>query len=112
MTQPLLPEFRHLFQASEVEVSLTVTAATLGVAVAAPLIGTLADRLGRKRVIVASAYLLAVTTLLAATAGSLRTLIFWRFLEGVCTPGVFAVTVAYIQEEWAGGGAGSATAAY
>ena len=28
------------------------------------------------------------------------------------TPGVFAVTVAYIQEEWAGEGAGSATAAY
>lgn len=112
MTQPLLPEFEILFNASEVAVSLTVTAATLGVAVAAPLIGTVADRLGRKRVIIWSAGLLGVSTVLAATANDLPTLLVWRFIEGIFTPGVFAVTVAYIQEEWAGKGAGGATAAY
>ncbi|MBC7928226.1 MAG: MFS transporter [Bryobacteraceae bacterium] len=111
-TQPLLPEFIRIFEASKVAVSLTVTAATLGVALAAPFIGTVADRLGRKRVIVWSAWLLAVTTMAAATANSLNTLIFWRLLEGLVTPGVFAITVAYIQEEWAGAGTGSATAAY
>jgi predicted MFS family arabinose efflux permease len=111
-TQPLLPAFEAIFHASKVAVSLTVTAATLGVALAAPLIGTVADKLGRKHVIVWSAFLLAASTVLAATATSLPTLLFWRFLEGIFTPGVFAITVAYIQEEWAGAGAGSATAAY
>ena len=111
-TQPLLPAFEAIFHASKVAVSLTVTVSTLGVALAAPLIGTVADRLGRKRVIVSSAFLLAASTILAATATTLPSLLFWRFLEGIFTPGVFAITVAYIQEEWAGSGRGSATAAY
>jgi MFS transporter, YNFM family, putative membrane transport protein len=110
--QPLLPMLSGLFGVSHVAVSLTITLATAGVALAAPLIGLVADRFGRKRVIVTSAILLALATLGAATADGLRPLLAWRFLQGICTPGVFAVTVAYIQEEWAGRGAGSATAAY
>jgi YNFM family putative membrane transporter len=110
--QPLLPLFSEVFRVSHVASSLTVTVATLGVSLAAPFIGLAADRLGRKRVIVWSAYALASATLLAATASGLRALLFWRFLQGVFTPGVFAVTVAYIQEEWAGQGPGRATAAY
>ncbi len=111
-TQPLLPEFIRIFNASKVEAGLTVTAGTFGVALAAPVIGTVADKLGRKRVIVLSAWLLALITMGAATANSLPTLIVWRLLGGLVTPGVFAITVAYIQEEWAGGPVGAATASY
>jgi predicted MFS family arabinose efflux permease len=111
-TQPMLPLLAAVFAASKAAVSLTVTAATLGVALSAPLIGDVADKLGRKRVIVWSAVLMGVTTLLAATSTTLPVLIFWRFVQGVCTPGIFAITVAYIQEEWAGEGTGNATAAY
>jgi predicted MFS family arabinose efflux permease len=41
-TQPLLPQFRQIFHASELMVSLTVSAPVLAVALAAPLIGLLA----------------------------------------------------------------------
>jgi predicted MFS family arabinose efflux permease len=88
-----------------------VTASTLAVAMAAPFAGVVADRFGRKRVIVPAAFLLAVPTLLAATANSYAQLLFWRFLQGVFTPGIFAVIIAYINEEWEMG-AGAATAAY
>src|SRR5512146_119053 len=54
VTQPLLPQFRQIFHASELKVSLTVSTAVLAVALAAPLVGLLADTLGRKRVIVAA----------------------------------------------------------
>jgi MFS transporter, YNFM family, putative membrane transport protein len=111
-TQPILPLLRRVFQAGTVEVSLTVTVAALGVALSAPFVGLLADRLGRKRVIVASAFLLAVCSLLAATSPNLPVLILWRFLQGACTPGVFSVTVAYINDEWAGQGVGAALSAY
>jgi predicted MFS family arabinose efflux permease len=111
-TQPILPLLARIFGASAVTVSLTITAATAGVAVAAPLIGTIADRLGRKRVITVSALLLSITTMMCATAASLPALIVWRFLQGVVTPGVFATTVAYIHEEWPESAIGSATAAY
>lgn len=111
-TQPILPLLARVFHSSALVVSLTITAATAGVALAAPAIGTIADGLGRKAVIVLSAGLLAVATLMCATANTLPGLVFWRFLQGVFTPGVFAITVAYIQEEWPPGSVGTATAAY
>ena len=42
-TQPLLPFFQNLFHATEVQVSLTVGAVTLSVAIMAPIIGLLAE---------------------------------------------------------------------
>src|SRR5438034_3162287 len=111
-TQPLLPLFTRMFRASHFAVSLTVTAATVAVAVAAPLVGRLADRIGRKRVIVSSALLLGGSTALAATATTLPQLVLWRFVQGLATPGVFAITVAYIHDEWPASHVGRATAAY
>lgn len=111
-TQPLLPLFMEVFHASQFAVSLTVTAATLAVALAAPGAGRLADRIGRKRVIVGAAVGLTVATALAAGASSLGGLIFWRLIQGLFTPGVFAVTVAYIHDEWPPTLTGRATAAY
>ncbi|HET7183613.1 MAG TPA: MFS transporter [Terriglobales bacterium] len=111
-TQPLLPYFRHLFNASEVEVSLTVSATIFAVAVTAPLVGVIAERKGRKNVIVPSLLLLTLPTALCATATSLHALIFWRFMQGLFVPGVIAVILAYISEEWEGRGVGRAMAAY
>ena len=111
-TQPLLPLFRGLFHASELMVSLTVSAPILAVALAAPFLGLLADSLGRKRVIVASMLALAVPTALAATASNLQQLIAWRFLQGLFTPGIIAVAMAYISEETPGHLAGSTMSIY
>ena len=35
-----------------------------------------------------------------AFAGSVPELIFWRFAQGLLLPPIFAVTVAYIGDEW------------
>lgn len=99
-TQPLLPRLAEVFGAGSVTISLTVTVAALGVALAAPFAGLLSDRFGRKRVIVWSAFLLAACAFGAASAPNLTSLIFWRFCQGAFTPGVFSVTVAYINDEW------------
>ena len=111
-TQPILPRLTQIFHAGTVEVSLTITMAALGVALSAPFAGLLADRMGRKRVIVWSAFLLAICSLLASTSPNLETLIFWRFCQGVFTPGVFSVTVAYINDEWPPGEIGRTLSAY
>ncbi len=99
VTQPLLPQFREIFHASELMVSLTVSAPVLAVALVAPLVGLLADALGRKRVIIAAMLGLTLPTLMAATATSLNQLIVWRFLQGLFIPGIIAVAMAYISEE-------------
>jgi predicted MFS family arabinose efflux permease len=109
--QPLLPLLGRLFAAPAARISLLITVSTAAVALTAPWVGLLADRFGRKRVIVPAALLMAVPAAMSATAGSLGALLFWRFWLGVFTPGVFAATVAYIAEEW-DGPTGSAVAAY
>jgi MFS transporter, YNFM family, putative membrane transport protein len=111
-TQPLLPMLAQIFDASAVRVSLTVTLATAAVAIAAPFAGSLSDRIGRKRTIVWSSVALGVFTTFAAFSPTLNWLLFWRFLQGVFTPGIFAVTIAYIHDEWRGSESGRATAAY
>ena len=99
-TQPLLPLLAHLFHASKTGVGMTVSAATLGVAISAPIFGAVTERLARKRVIVISLLGVSIPTLLAATSTSLAQLIFWRFLQGIMVPGIIAVVVTYIGEEW------------
>ena len=110
--QSLLPFFQQVFHASEVQVSLTVSSTTSAVALAAPFVGLFADLWGRKRVIVPAILGLSIPTLLAATSSGLHELIGWRFAQGLFMPGIFAVTIAYVSEEWAGSGVGSAMAAY
>lgn len=99
-TQPLLPLFEQIFHASKPAVGRTVSAATLGVALSAPFCGALAERIGRRKIIVLSIFLIALPTILAATANGLSQLVFWRFLQGIAMPGIFGVTIAYIAEEW------------
>lgn len=111
-TQPLLPLLARVFGASHVGSSLTVTASTLAVALGAPFVGRLADIVGHKRVIVGSALALACGTGLAATSTTLTELIFWRFVQGLCTPGIFAIAIAYIHEEWPASHVGRGTSAY
>ncbi len=99
-TQPLLPLFAHIFHASKAAVGLTISASTLGVAISAPFFGVFAERLSRRRVIAWSIVALAVPTLLAATSPNLHVLIFWRFVQGLIMPGIFAITITYVGEEW------------
>ena len=110
--QPLLPLFERIFGADHFTSSLTVTATTIAVAISAPFVGRLADVWGKRRVIVASAFLLAGATMMAATSRSLHQVIAWRFVQGLVTPGVFAVAVAFIHHRWEGARAATTTAAY
>ncbi len=110
-TQPLLPYFQAIFHASEFAVSLTVGAVTLAVALTAPFAGLFAETIGRKKVIVPALFGMAAATLLTATASTLPSLIFWRFVQGLCVPGVIAVIIAYINEEFPGR-TGAVMAAY
>src|SRR5204862_3438050 len=91
-TQPLLPLLMRVFNATHFAVSLTVTASTLAVALAAPVVGRIADLVGRKRVIAGSAFVLTPATALVATSANLTQFVGWRFVQGLMTPGIFAIT--------------------
>ncbi|MFL6449898.1 MAG: MFS transporter [Bryobacteraceae bacterium] len=99
-TQPLLPLLARFFRASEASVGVTISASTLGVAVAAALLAMFGERLPRKPTIITAMSVLAVVVGLTATARGLAELAIWRFLQGLLTPGIFTITIAYITEEW------------
>jgi MFS family permease len=111
-TQPLLPLFARDFNASAAEVSLTVSASTLAVALGAPFVGVVADVVGRKQIITGAMALMVIPTALAALSTSIAELVLWRFVQGLLLPPIFAVTLAYIGEEWPGEEVAGVTAAY
>ena len=98
--QAVLPLLAEEFGVGPTEISMTMTASTLAVALTAPFTGAIADVIGRKRVIAAATILLIVPTVMIAFAADLHALVFWRFIQGLLLPPIFAVTVAYIGEEW------------
>lgn len=111
-TQPVLPLFETLFHATKAEAGLTVSASTIAVAMVAPFVGALGDRVRRKSVIVLAIVALAIPTLLAATSSGLAALVVWRFLQGAATPGVYVIALAYVTEEAGPGRVGTVMAAF
>ena len=99
-TQPLLPLLEHVFHASKASVGLTISASTLGVAISAALLAMFGERIDRKRMITGAMSALAVSVALTATASTLEALDYWRLVQGLLTPGIFIVTIAYVTEEW------------
>lgn len=97
--QAILPLLSDEFGAGPAQIANIISAGTLAVALIAPFSGTVADVLGRKRVIVTAMIVLAIPTVMAALAPTLNALIFWRFVQGLAMPPVFAVTIAYLGEE-------------
>ena len=97
--QSILPLLSEEFGASAAEVSTIITVSTLAVALTAPFTGAVADVLGRKRVIIVAMFVLVIPTVMVALSTSLTSLIFWRAVQGLVLPPIFAVVVAYIGDE-------------
>jgi predicted MFS family arabinose efflux permease len=98
--QAVLPLMAREYGVGAADASLIITAGTLAVAATAPFTGVLSDVLGRKRVIVAAMALLLIPATMTAFAPNLEQLIFWRFMHGLLLPPIFAVTIAYIGDEF------------
>ncbi len=98
--QSILPLLSQEFGAGAAEISYLITVSTLAVALTAPFTGTVADVLGRKRVIVTAMFALVVPTVMIGLSSDLTWMIFWRAVQGLVLPPIFAVTVAYIGDEW------------
>jgi MFS transporter, YNFM family, putative membrane transport protein len=98
--QALLPALSREFGVGAAQISAIMTASTLAIALTAPFTGAIADVLGRKRVIAAAMLAVVIPMAGAALAQDVQALIVWRFLQGLLLPPIFAVTVAYIGDEW------------
>jgi predicted MFS family arabinose efflux permease len=98
--QSVLPLMAREYGVGATEASMIITAGTLAVAATAPFTGAVSDVLGRKRLIVAALALLLIPATMTALAPTLQQVIFWRFVHGLLLPPIFAITIAYVGDEW------------
>jgi len=98
--QAIMPLLAQEFGVDAAGISAVMTAGTLSVALIAPFAGTVADVIGRKRVITAAMLVLVAPTIMIALTSTLSGMIVWRFLQGLVLPPIFAVAIAYVGEEW------------
>ncbi len=100
--QSILPDLRRDLNASVVEIGTAVGATVLAVALISPLMGMVSDALGRKWLVVTSVFALGLPTAAMMGVDTVQGLTVLRFVQGLAVPGVTAVTIAYIGEEFRG----------
>jgi len=111
-TQAILPEIEHGLDVSPAAAGLSITVVVLGVAFGGWVHGPLSDRVGRARVMIASAALLVVPTALLGLVPNLGILLLLRAAQGLLMPGLLVVAVPYVSERFAGRSVGVAMGAY
>src|SRR6266481_2620888 len=93
------PFFQRYFQlTSEAQIGWANSCALIGCLVGALAAGALSDKLGRKRLLIVSALLFAVTSLGNALAGNFGVFIAWRILGGVAIGLASNLSPMYIAE--------------
>lgn len=95
----IAPSLGHEWHASKAMLGPVLTAALVGFAVGPLVAGTLADRLGRKKVLVGAVLLFALSSLAAAFSTDLDMLAVFRLLTGfglgAAAPGAVALVNEY-----------------
>lgn len=94
---PIQPELPTLLGTSHANASWVITATLLAGAVAMPISGRLGDMFGKKRVILASAVLLVVGSVICALSASVVPMIIGRAVQGLAM-GFIPVAISLMRE--------------
>ena len=98
-TQAVLPIMAADLQITAAEAALTISLATVGLAVTVIPWSFLADRIGRVKAMAIGITAATVLGLLVPLAGSFGMLLGLRLLEGMALGGIPAIAIAYLNEE-------------
>lgn len=96
MVAPLIPRLSDLFGVSPQQIALLVPAFMIPYGVSTLFYGLLSDRLGRRRIMLASLVAFVVLTALTATAQSPSQMVAWRFVTGLGASGVVPLALALV----------------
>src|SRR5438309_7421399 len=94
MVAPLIPRLAAVFAVSGQTIGLIVPAYMIPYGVSTLFYGLLSDRLGRRRIMLASLLAFVILTALTATAQSAAQLILWRLMTGLGASGVVPLALA------------------
>src|SRR5271163_4890885 len=112
IVQVALPRIQRELHASFTHLQWVIDAYALTLSAMILTSGTLADRIGRKRVFIAGLALFTLASLLCGLSGSITFLIFARGLQGFGGAAMFATSLALIAQEFRGPERAGAIAAW
>ncbi|MFB5084100.1 MFS transporter [Symbiobacterium thermophilum] len=99
VTQPILPLLSADFGITPAQASLSVSTATISMAISQVLVGPVADSLGRKPIMTVAVLATGVIGLVASRTVAFGPFLFTRFLQGLVMAGLPATAMAYLAEE-------------
>jgi len=99
---PAFPQIAEALKLSPGQVGLLVAVFTLPGATLTPILGVLADRLGRKRIIVPSLVLFAVAGTACGFARDFHLLLWLRLLQGVGAAAIGALNITIVGDLYTG----------
>ncbi|SFN21882.1 Major Facilitator Superfamily protein [Pseudonocardia ammonioxydans] len=106
---PLVPLFPRLLDASAADATWVVTATLLAAAVATPVVGRLADMVGKRRMLLFCLMVLVVGSTISALSSTLVPLVVGRSLQGLAA-GVVPLGISLMRDQLPASRLGSATA--
>ncbi len=112
IVQVALPRIQHDLHASFTDLQWVIDAYALTLSALILTSGTLADRIGRKRVFTGGVALFALASLLCGVSSTATMLILGRGLQGIGGAAMFATSLALIAQEFQGRERGSAIAVW
>jgi MFS family permease len=102
LISPILPELRTVFEVSDAQIGLVITVYTLPGVFLTPFIGLIADRIGRRRVIIPLLFVFGFGGAGIAFARSFDAVLALRFLQGVGASALVTLAVTLIGDLYEG----------
>ncbi|MBD2195504.1 MULTISPECIES: MFS transporter [Calothrix] len=99
---PVVPNIATGLNTSPQEIGLIMTAFLLPTTLGSPIGGALADRFGRKKILIPSLILFGIGGVLCALATNFRSLVEWRFLTGIGAASLESVELTIISDLYSG----------
>lgn len=98
-----LPQVGDAFAASQVALNLVAVGCSLGLAMSVLYFGAIADRYGRKQLLLAGLALTVIASVCAARSTSIEMLMFSRLFTGLAAGMAFPTTLSLITALWQAG---------
>lgn len=102
LISPVLPDLRTVFGVSDSQVGLVITAYTLPGIVLTPFVGLLADRVGRRRVVVPLLLIFGIGGAGVAFVDGFTEVLVLRFLQGIGASALISLSVTLIGDFYEG----------
>lgn len=99
---PVIPDILDHFERPDSSAGLFVAAGTLPGILMAPVIGVLADRYGRRAILIPCLVAFGVFGIASAAAPTFEVLLLLRLLQGVGSAGLINLAVVIIGDHWSG----------